>query len=146
MIKEEIQKRILVSLKEKKETEQKVLRFILSEIKYSEINKQKDLTDEEVIGLLQKEVKKRNESIDMFQKGGRQELVVDEQKQIKIIEEYLPKQMSNEELSKIVDEIIAKTEDKSNMGKLIGMVILRVKGKADGNRVASLVKAKMNKE
>lgn len=143
MIKEDIQKRILVSLKEKKETELKVLRFVLSEIKYSEINKQKDLTDEEVIGLLQKEVKKRNESIEMFKKGGRLELVVDEQKQIKIIEEYLPKQMSDEELSQIIADIFAITEDKSNTGKLIGMVILKVKGKADGNRVAALVKEKI---
>jgi uncharacterized protein YqeY len=146
MIKEDIQKAILISLKGRKETELKVLRFILSEIKYAEINKQKDLTDEEVISLLQKEVKKRNESIDMFQKGGRQELVVDEQKQIKIIEEYLPKQMSNEELSKIVDKIFAITEDKTNMGKLIGMVMGRVKGKADGNKVALLVKDRMDKK
>ena len=91
-------------------------------------------------------MKKRNESIDMFQKGGRQELVVDEQKQIKIIEEYLPKQMSNEELSKIVDKIFAITEDKTNMGKLIGMVMGRVKGKADGNKVALLVKDRMDKK
>ena len=146
MIKEDIQKAILISLKGRKETELKVLRFILSEIKYAEINKQKDLTDEEVISLLQKEVKKRNESIDMFQKGGRQELVVDEQKQIKIIEEYLPKQMSNDELSKIVDKIFAITEDKTNMGKLIGMVMGRVKGKADGNKVALLVKDRMDKK
>jgi len=146
MIKEDIQKAILISLKGRKETELKVLRFILSEIKYAEINKQKDLTDEEVISLIQKEVKKRNESIDMFQKGGRQELVVDEQKQIKIIEEYLPKQMSNEELSKIVDKIFAITEDKTNMGKLIGMVMGRVKGKADGNKVALLVKDRMDKK
>lgn len=144
MIKEEIQKRILVALKEKKETDLKVLRFVLSEIKYAQINKQKELTDEEIINLLQKEVKKRNESITMFQKGGRPELVLDEQKQIKVIEEYLPKQMSDEELSLIVAEVLATVEDKSNLGKLIGLVMGRVRGKADGNRVAGLVKEKIS--
>lgn len=143
MIRENIQKAILISLKGKKETELKVLRFVLSEIKYAEINKQKDLTDEEVISLLQKEVKKRNESIEMFKKGGRQELVLDEQKQIKVIEGYLPKQMSDGELTAIISEVMTTAEDKSNMGKLIGMVMIKVKGKADGNRVAGIVKAKM---
>lgn len=143
MIKNDIQREILTSLKEKRVTELKVLRFILSEIKYAEINKQKDLPDEEITSLLQKEVKKRKEAIEMFKKGGRTDIVADEVKQIAIIEAYLPKQMSNEELNKIIGETLAGLEDKSNIGKVIGAVIPKVKGRADGARVVNLVKRKL---
>lgn len=142
MIKDTIQKNILVALKEKKETELKVLRFVLSEIKYAEINKQKDLTDEETTALLSKEVKKRKEAIEMFRKNNRLELVDDEEKQIVVIETYLPKQISGEELNKIVDETLAGITDKSNIGKVIGMVMPKVKGKADGAKVAEMIRVK----
>lgn len=146
MIKEDIQKRIISSLKGKKETEVKVLRFVLSEIKYAEINKQKDLTDEETVSLLQKEVKKRREAIEMFKKGKRDDLVQDEEKQISIIEDYLPKQLSNEEINKIIDEILSFSGDTSNIGKIIGQVMAKIKGKADGKIVSELVKQRITSQ
>ncbi len=85
MIKDKIQKQILSSLKTGNQIELKVIRYILSEIKYAEINKQRDLTDEEIVALLQKEVKKREEAIALFKKSGRDELVTDEEKQIAVI-------------------------------------------------------------
>ena len=143
MIKEEIQKKILTSLKEKKEMELKVLRFILSQINYAEIAKQKPLTDEEIMALLQKELKKRKEAIEMFRKAGRSEMVADEEKQLPVIEQYLPKQISQEELAKIVDETVKSIEGVPNMGQVIGMVMKKVKGQADGGMVASIVKQKL---
>lgn len=144
MIKDTIQKNILVALKEKKQTELKVLRFILSEIKYAEINKQKEMTDEEVVAVLRRELNKRKESVEMFRNNNRPELVADEEKQIKVIETYLPVQMDDEELNKIIDETLAGIEDKSNIGKVIGMVMPKVKGKADGGKVARLIKQKLS--
>ena len=143
MLKEEIQKAISSSLKEGRKTELKVLRFILSGIQYAEIDKQKDLTDEEIIVLLQKELKKRKEAIELFKKGGRTDLVEDEEKQLTVIEKYLPKQLSVEELNKIIDEVISSSGDLSNTGKIIGLVMAEVKGKADGKTVVDLVRQKI---
>jgi hypothetical protein len=144
MIRDDIQKAIFTNLKEGKAMEVKVLRFILSEIKYAEIAKQKDLTDEEAVAVLQKEVKKRKEAIEMFKKGERFDLVTDEEAQLVIIAQYLPKQLPVEELNKIIDSMIAEIGDKSNMGKIIGAVMGRVKRQADGSQVAQLVKQKLN--
>lgn len=144
MIKAEIQKTILTSLKAGRKTELKVLRFILSQIKYEEIAQQRELTDEEIIVLLQKEVKKRKDAIELFKSGNREDLVADEEAQLNIIGKYLPKQLSSEELNKIIEETIASTPDKSNIGKVIGQVMAKVKGRADGKMVAELVKKTMD--
>ncbi len=143
MLRDDIQKTVNKNLKAGNAMEVKVLRFILSEIKYAEINKKSDLTDEEVIKLLQKEMKKRKEAIEMFKKGGRNDLVNDEEKQLIIINSYIPEQKSSEDLEKIIDEIIASSSDKSNVGRIIGMVMAKTKGEADGALVASMVKKKL---
>lgn len=143
MLKDEIQNAINYALKERNKTELKVLRFVLSQIKYEEIDKQKELSDGETVAVLQKEVKKRNDAIEMFKKGRRPELVEDEQNQVKVIERYLPKQMGDEEMNKIIEETIKTLDDKSNIGKTIGLVMAKLKGRADGGKVARLVKQKL---
>lgn len=143
MIKEEIQKQILSALREGRKTELKVLRFILSLIYYEEIAKQKKLSDGEIMALFQKEVKKRKEAIEMFKKGKRDDLVEDEEKQITVIQEYLPKQLSEDELNKIIEEVVASSKE-TNIGRIIGLVMAKVKSKADGATVAQLVKQKLN--
>ena len=144
MIKEEIQKAVISAMKGKQTTELKVLRFVLSLIQYEEINKQKKLTEDETVSVLRKEIKKRKEAIELFKKGNRQELVADEEAQIKIIERYLPQQMPDADLEKVVDNVLATSEKSmANMGKLIGAVMERVKGQADGAKVAFLVKKKI---
>ena len=144
MIKEEIQKAVISAMKGKQTTELKVLRFVLSLIQYEEINKQKKLTEDETVSVLRKEIKKRKEAIELFKKGNRQELVADEEAQIKIIERYLPQQMSDADLEKVVESVLATSEKSmANMGKLIGAVMERVKGQADGAKVAFLVKKKI---
>ena len=144
MIKEEIQKAVISAMKGKQTTELKVLRFVLSLIQYEEINKQKKLTEDETVSVLRKEIKKRKEAIELFKKGNRQELVADEEAQIKIIERYLPQQMPDADLEKVVGNVLATSEKSmANMGKLIGAVMERVKGQADGAKVAFLVKKKI---
>ena len=123
MIKEEIQKAVINAMKGKQALELKVLRFVLSLLQYEEINKQKKLTEEETVLVLRKEIKKRKEANELFKKGNRQELVKDEEAQIKIIERYLPQQMSDADLEKIVDSVLATSEKSTvNMGKMIGAV------------------------
>jgi len=143
MLKNEIQNAINKALKERNKTELKVLRFVLSQIQYEEIDKRKELSDEETVAVLQKEVKKRNDAIEMFKKGERPELIEDEQNQVKIIERYLPKQMGDEEINRIIEETIITLDDKSNIGKTIGLVMAKLKGRADGGKVARLVKQKL---
>lgn len=124
--------------------EVRVLRFLLSEIQYAEIAKQSDLTDEETVALLAKELKKRKEAIEMFKKANRDDLVADEEKQLTVIQKYLPQQLTESELEKAVDEVLSSLPDKSNMGKIIGLVMAKVKGQADGKMVAELVKKKIS--
>ena len=145
MIKDEIQKAIFRALKEQNQTELTVLRFLSSQIKYEEIAKQKELTDEEVIAVLQKELKKRKEEIEMFRKGKRDDLVEEEEKQLPVIQRYLPEQLSEEELVKIINEAILTIDNKGDIGRIIGLVMTKVKGRADGSLVASLVKQKLVK-
>jgi len=144
MLKDEIQKAILTSLKGKKPIELKVLRFVLSQIKYEEIAQQRELSNEEIVSLLQKEVKKRKEAIELFKNGKREDLVTDEEAQLTVIGHYLPKQLESGELDKIIKETIDTAADKTNRGKLIGLVMVKVKGRADGKTVAELVKKSLN--
>lgn len=142
MIKNDIQQAINNALKAGNKIKLNALRFIMSQIKYEEIAKQKEQTDEEVVSLMLKEIKKRREAIEMFKKGERTDLVKDEEAQIMAIQKFLPQQLTSEELEKIVTDIIAETADK-NMGKIIGLVMGKVKGKADGSAVSSLVRQKL---
>ncbi len=144
MIKKDIEQSMIKALKEKNTLELKVLRFVLSEIKYAEINQQKELSDEEITSILRKELKKRKEAIELFKKGDKKDLVEDEQKQLVVIESYLPAPMTQEELSLIIDQTLKDLTDKSNIGKIIGLVIAKTKGQADGSQVSTLIKQKLS--
>lgn len=123
------------------------LRLLLSEIKNAEISKGINLSDEEILPIVQKEIKKRKEAAIGFRSGGREEAAVKEEAELKVLEGYLPAQLSNEELTKLVEEAINETgaNAPADMGKVIGMVMGKVKGKADGSQVSSIVKEKLSK-
>lgn len=123
------------------------LRLLLSEIKNSEIAKGSPLSDEDIIVVLQKEIKKRKEAALAFRSGGREDQAQTEEAELKILTEYLPAQMEVEELTKIVDESINELGVSSlqDMGKVMGVVMGKVAGKADGGTVSSIVKDKLTK-
>jgi hypothetical protein len=143
MLKDDIQARMQKSMKEHKPLDVKVLRFLLSQINYEEIAKQKPLTDDDVRQVLAKEVKKRKDAIELFKKGNRLETIADEETQIAVIQSYLPKGLSEEEVISIVDRVIGAASDTSNPGKIIGQVMASVKGQADGALVSRLVREKL---
>ncbi len=145
MLKNKLQKDMVQALKEKDQTKLEVLRFLLSEIKYAEIEKKADLTDEEVIKLLQKEVKKRQEALDLIKKSNRQDIISKEEKQIEIIKSYLPEMISDQELEKVVDEMLSQNPTATNPGPIIGQIMSKLKGKVDGGKIASLVTQKLQK-
>lgn len=121
------------------------LRLLLSEIKNKEISKGGVLSDEEIVAIIQREVKKRKEAAAGFRSGGREESAVKEELEAKVLEAYLPSQLGTEELTKIVEETITElgASSISDMGKVIGAVMGKVKGRADGGIVSQLVKSKL---
>lgn len=121
------------------------LRMLTAAVHNEHIKKGKDkeLTDDDVLEVLRREAKKRKESVEAFTKGGRQELADKEQAELVIIESYLPKQMSREEVAAAVEKILAGLEDKSNQGMVMKAVMAELKGKADGRLISEIVKEKL---
>lgn len=121
------------------------LRLLLSEIKNGEIAKGQPLSDDDIISIISREVKKRKEAAAGFRTGGREESALKEEAESKVLESYLPAQISNEELTKIISETINEmgASGVADMGKVIGAVMSKVKGKAEGAQVSAIVKDKL---
>lgn len=124
------------------------LRGIKSAILYAEVasNKRDEgLSDQEMVDILRKELKKRQESADLYAQGGNQERQEAELTEAKVIEKYLPQQLPDEELNKLVDEAISEIGPASQqtMGQLIGKVKALSGGSVDGSRIATAVKGRM---
>ena len=114
------------------------VRYLFSQIKNREIDLKHLLTDDEAVKLLQTEAKRRKEAIEAYQKGGRQDLVDKESYQLTVIGEYLPKQLTDEEILTIVSSIKAANPD-ADFGTLIRETMKKAGGRADGSRVAALL-------
>lgn len=125
------------------------LRMVISAIGYYEIQKGGagyEATDEDVLSVIGREVKQRNDAIEQFLTAGREELVAKELKEKAILETYLPEQMGEEEVKRLVKEAVEKTGASSpqDMGKVMGALMPLVKGKADGSLVSRLVKESLS--
>jgi len=123
------------------------LRYLLAEIHNAEIAKGKDavLTEEELIAVIQKQAKQRRESIEAYQKGDRRDLADKEERELKVIQAYLPEQMGEEEIRALVEEAVRQTGavGPSDMGKVMGALMPKVKGQADGALVSRLVQERL---
>ncbi len=115
------------------------LRFLLSEIKNVEIDEGHQ-SEEQVHKLIARQVKQMKETLEEYKRAGKEDVVAEELQKIAVLEEYLPKQMSDDELTALVASVVEQSEDK-NMGKIIGQVLAKAAGQADGTRVSSFVKA-----
>ena len=122
-----------------------VLRMLNASFQNRQIEKGRDavLTDEDTLQVLMREAKKRRESVEAFTKGNRPELAEKEKSELLIVEAYLPKQMSKEEVVTEVDKVLAGLVDKSNAGLVMKAVMQELKGKADGKMISELVKEKL---
>lgn len=118
-----------------------VLSMLISDLKYEKINKQKELEDTDVIAAVQKSIKQKKEAMAEFEKGGRNDLIEKEKKEVEYLSKLLPAMMSDTELKEIVlavkKELNASAP--SDMGKVMKEVMVRVKGKADGGSVKNMV-------
>ena len=128
--------------------ELKVIRLILSSIKQIEIDKQITLDkDEQILDILNKMVKQRRDSIAQFQKGEREDLAQIEIDEIKIINRYLPEELSESELASIISDAIEESnaEDIKNMGSVMSIIKDKTKGRADMRKVSNIVRERLTK-
>ena len=118
-----------------------VLRMVQNAIYNTEKSKRITMSDEDVIGVLTREVKTRRESIDAFRKGGREDLATKEEAEIAILAEYLPQALTADELTALVEQAIAETgaTNARDLGKVMGWLSPRTRGRADGKVVSGLV-------
>lgn len=118
------------------------LRLILSSFKYAEIDLGHPLEDADAIRVLQKEAKQRRDSIVEYEKAARADLVAKEQGELQVIEEFLPRQMSDEDLAALAREVIAETgaAGPSDLGKIMRPLLAKVAGRADGSRVNQIAR------
>lgn len=145
MITDSIQKQIAEAMKAKDEIRLSTLKMLSSSLHYGQIEKQHDLSEEEEIVVVQKEAKKRKDAIEAYEKAGATERAEKEKKELAVLMEFLPEQLSDTELEEIVKNAIETTgaSSISDMGKVIGKVMGEAKGKADGKKVSELVKAQL---
>ncbi|HJO89785.1 MAG: GatB/YqeY domain-containing protein [Candidatus Pacebacteria bacterium] len=145
MVQKEIKEKIKDAMKARDEIKLSVLRGLsaafTNELVATKRKPDEELTDDEAIAVIKKQAKQRRESIEQFKSGGRNELAEKEEKELAILSEYLPEEMSRQEIEKIAN--IKKAElgvtDKSKMGILMGAVMKETKGKADGAVVKEVV-------
>jgi uncharacterized protein YqeY len=117
------------------------IRMLKADIMNNEIAKKGELSDDDIIALIQRQIKIRNESIEQFEKGGRDDLVEKERKEAAVLAKYLPEQMSDNDLRDLAEEAIRETGASSpkEMGKVMSYMMPKLKGRADGKRVNQVV-------
>lgn len=122
------------------------LRMAISEIKKEEIDKKSDLTDQEIIVILQKMIKQRKDSSSQFSSAGRDELAEKEEREIKSLTEFLPEQLTEEEIEKIVSKTVndLNAQSPQDIGKVMGSLKSQLQGKADMSIVSRMVKQNLS--
>ncbi|MBI2621324.1 MAG: GatB/YqeY domain-containing protein [Candidatus Levybacteria bacterium] len=149
MDKQKLQEELKQSMMARDELRTSVLRLLLSAVNYYEIQKGGAgyvASEEDVLSVIQKEAKQRKDSIEEFKKAGRQELVDKEQSELKILEGFLPEQMSEEDVRNIVEQTISETgaSTMGDMGKVMGVLGAKLKGKSDMGMVSGIVRSKLS--
>lgn len=121
------------------------IRQLRAQMKDAQIAKGDELTEDEMMAVLNNAAKKRREAIKLYEQGGRDELAENEKAELAVIETYLPQQLSEAEISDIIDKAIAETgaAGPSDLGKVMGKIMGQVRGRADGKLVQQLVRTKL---
>lgn len=148
----ETQKRIendfKTALKSQDEVGKRTLRMVLASIKLVEVEKGRTLTEEEVIAILQKEIKSLHEAITDAEKAGRDDLIAETEPEIRILEQYTPQALTDEQILEMAKEAITEVGATSpqEMGKVMKVLMPRVQGRADGSKVSSTVRTLLTSE
>lgn len=137
---------IILSMKNKEKDKLSVLRSVKGAMQLEEINKKQQLNDEDVIAVIAKQVKMRKESIVDFEKGNRQDLIDQANKEIEILNSYLPEQLTEEEVISIIEDAFneVKPTVMSDMGKIMGLITPKLKGRTDMSSASKIVRDKLS--
>lgn len=135
------------AMKAKDKERLSVVRMLKASVQNEEIKLGHDLTDEEALTLLSRELKQRKDSYEEFKSAGREDLLAPLEKEICIVQTYLPEPLTTEELTSIITETISEVqaEQMSDFGKVMGAVMPKVKGRADGKEIQAIVKQQLQK-
>jgi len=130
------------AMRDKDAEKRDAIRYILAMVKNAEIDKREPLTEADELALLRTQVKQRQDSIEQFRKGGREDLAAREESQVAIIEQYLPQQMNDQELAAFVQQGIqeAGASTPKDMGKVMGLLNKKTEGRVDGRRLSAAVR------
>ena len=145
-----MRERILEDLKSAMKAQDKellsVIRMVKGAIQMEELDKKHELSDDEVITVISKQIKTRKESIEEFKKGNRQDLIEQTESEIDILNKYMPEQLSEEEVNKIIDDIFVEVKPTSirDMGKIMGVASSKLNGRADKSYISTYIKNKLN--
>ena len=141
-----IEEAVKVSMKNRDKETTSTLRMAISELKKEEIDKRIDLEDEQVIQILQRMIKQRKDSYSQFSDAGRDELAKKEQNEIKILSDFLPEQLSEDELTEMVIDVVKETgaSGPQDMGKVMGSLKQKIQGNADMGLVSKIVKENLS--
>jgi uncharacterized protein YqeY len=141
-LKKELEKDLLAAMRSRDEIRKNALRLAISSIKLAEVESGGDLDDTTIYGILQKEIKTREETIEEAEKADRSEMIAPIEAEIAIIKDYLPKEMSDSELSELVKQIIAETGASSikDMGMVMKKAIQEVQGRAANDRISKTIR------
>lgn len=142
MLVEQIKADMTAAMKSGEVLRLSVLRMLVSEMNYKQIDAQRELTDEDVVVVLQKEAKKRREAIESYQKAGRTDQAEKEQEELEILQVYLPKMMGEEEIREEIKKI-EEIKELNDFGQIMRIVAPKFKGRADGALVAKIVNEKI---
>lgn len=146
MLEEIITKDYILAMKEKDPVKVSTLSFLRASLKNALIDKkQSKLEDADVVAVIKKQVKQRQDSIGQFEKGGRTDLVEKEKKELQVLKSYLPEEMPEEELKALIEKAIAESEATSikDMGKVMKILLPQIAGKADNKMASDLVREKL---
>lgn len=145
-IKDKLMGDLKESMKSHNKLRKDVITLVRSAIKQKEVDERVELKDEDILDIISKQLKEKKSSIEEFKKGNREDLVKQTEDEIEILLEYLPKQLSQDELKVIVEEALKKENITSmkDIGKLMKTVMPLVKGKADGNAVNKIARELLN--
>ena len=142
---EKLEKDMIEAMKSGQKDRLTVIRMVKAALKQEQIDHKKEINDELLIDVVNKQIKMRKDSITEFEKGNRTDLIEKTQSEIDVLMEYLPEQLSSEEVMKIIEEIFAevKPEGPKDMGKVMGQAQAKLKGKADMKEVSTIIKEKL---
>ena len=141
-LKEKLKEDLKSSMKNKDTIRKSVITLVRAAIKQIEVDQRVELDDVAVMDIISKQLKQRNDSLAEFEKAGREDLIEETKSEIQVLKEYLPQQLSEEELEKIVIETIAEVGATSmkDMGKIMAIIKPKTAGRADGRKINELVK------